>query len=128
MKRLSGTALQSEDGLSSGKRGRARKLVNAVLFGIMTACLPMSTQAGAQDWSGHGFDAGNGSFNPPESTISPSTVGQLTPKWTFTTGGDVSARAAVVNGVVYFPDWGGNLWAIDARTGKEIWGEKLSSY
>jgi polyvinyl alcohol dehydrogenase (cytochrome) len=38
--------------------------------------------------------------------MSPTTIGKLKPKWIFTTGGDVSARAAVVNGVVYFPDWG----------------------
>jgi len=24
-------------------------------------------------------------------------------------------------GVVYFPDWGGNLWALNARRGKAIW-------
>jgi len=126
--RINGIALQSEDGLSSGKRERALKLVNAVLLGIMTACLLMSAQAGAQDWSAHGFDAGNSSFNPYELTIAPWTVGQLKPKWTFTTGGDVSARAAVANGVVYFPDWGGNLWALDAHTGKKIWGNQLSSY
>ncbi len=40
----------------------------------------------------------------------------------------VSARPAVVSGVVYFPDWGGYLWAVNAATGKEIWGTKLSSY
>jgi polyvinyl alcohol dehydrogenase (cytochrome) len=52
----------------------------------------------------------------------------LKTKWTFTTGGDVSARAAVANGVVYFPDWGGNLWALDAGSGKLVWGHKLSDY
>jgi polyvinyl alcohol dehydrogenase (cytochrome) len=50
------------------------------------------------------------------------------PKWTFTTGGDVSARAAVVNGVVYFPDWGGNLWALNRSNGKVIWSHQLSDY
>ena len=54
-------------------------------------------------------------------------------KWTFTTGGDVSARAAVVNGIVYFPDWGppssgSNLWAVNANTGKLVWGHQLSDY
>ena len=53
---------------------------------------------------------------------------KLKVKWTFTTGGDVSARAAVVKGQVYFPDWGGNLWALDAKTGTKVWGGQLSNY
>jgi polyvinyl alcohol dehydrogenase (cytochrome) len=55
-------------------------------------------------------------------------VSKLTLKWTFDTGGDVSARAAVVGGRAYFPDWGGNLWAIDTKTGRKIWGHQLSDY
>jgi len=44
-----------------------------------------------------------------------------------TTGGDVSARAAVVGGAVYFPDFGGNLWALHADTGAVIWQVQLST-
>ena len=55
-------------------------------------------------------------------------VKQLKPKWIFTTGGDVSARAAVVDGVAYFPDWGGNLWAVNAKKGTQVWGHQLSDY
>jgi polyvinyl alcohol dehydrogenase (cytochrome) len=54
--------------------------------------------------------------------------GKLKLKWTFTTGGDVSARAAVVNDVAYFPDWGGNIWAVGAGNGKLLWGHQLSDY
>jgi polyvinyl alcohol dehydrogenase (cytochrome) len=38
------------------------------------------------------------------------------------------ARAAVVNGVVYFPDWGGNIWAVNANNGHLVWGHQLSDY
>ncbi len=55
-------------------------------------------------------------------------VGKLKVKWAFTTGGDVSARAAVVDGRAYFPDWGGNLWAVDVRNGSKAWGHQLSDY
>ena len=55
-------------------------------------------------------------------------VGKLKVKWAFTTGGDVSARAAVVDGRAYFPDWGGNLWAVDTRNGSKAWGHALSDY
>jgi hypothetical protein len=48
--------------------------------------------------------------------MSPTTIGNLKSKWIFTTRGDVSARAAVVNGLVYFPDWGGNIWCGERKT------------
>jgi polyvinyl alcohol dehydrogenase (cytochrome) len=63
-----------------------------------------------------------------DTAISTSTASQLKTKWTFTTGGDVSARAAVVSGVAYFPDWGGNIWAVNTSSGKKIWSHKLSDY
>jgi polyvinyl alcohol dehydrogenase (cytochrome) len=55
-------------------------------------------------------------------------VSKLALKWTFTTGGDVSARAAVVDDVAYFPDWGGNLWAVNTKNGTKRWGHQLSDY
>ena len=55
-------------------------------------------------------------------------VGKLKLKWSFTTGGDVSARAAVVDGRAYFPDWGGNLWAVNVKNGTKAWGHQLSDY
>ena len=49
-------------------------------------------------------------------------------KWVATTTGDVSATPAVVNGVVYFGDFGGMLWALDAETGDVIWSRIVSDY
>ena len=42
--------------------------------------------------------------------------------------GDVSATPAVVNGVVYVPDWGGYISAIRASDGHVIWRRLISSY
>ena len=124
--RLSALSGFSQDELAPRKAGRVLKLRAATLVAV--AGLLMSTGSFAQDWGAHGFDGGNGSFNPYESSINTHNVGKLAPKWIFTTGGDVSARAAVVQGVAYFPDWGGNLWAVDANRGTKIWGVQLSSY
>jgi polyvinyl alcohol dehydrogenase (cytochrome) len=55
-------------------------------------------------------------------------VDRLKVKWIFTTGGEVSARPAVVDDTVYVPDWGGNLWAVDTEKGKLKWGHQLSDY
>jgi polyvinyl alcohol dehydrogenase (cytochrome) len=56
-----------------------------------------------------------------------------------TSAGDVSATPAVVegdglkggrgpSGAVYFPDWGGKLWKVDARTGTVMWSRSISDY
>jgi polyvinyl alcohol dehydrogenase (cytochrome) len=79
-------------------------------------------------WPMFGQNEQNTASNDEERKISISNVGTLAPKWVATTGGDVSARAAVVDGTVYFPDWGGNLWALDADTGAVIWQHQLSDY
>ena len=73
---------------------------------------------------------GQNTANTASVTTGPSTqtVANLKVNWTFTTGGDVSARAAVVNNVAYFPDWGGNIWAVNATTGTLVWGHQLSDY
>ena len=90
----------------------------AVAAGL--SCLCCFDGAFAQSsWSMFGQNIENTASNT--SDISAKNVNKLQPKWTFTTGGDVSARAAVVNGVAYFPDWQGNLYAVNASTGKQIW-------
>ena len=54
--------------------------------------------------------------------ITPDNVHQLTLAWSFQTGqtGGVKASPLLVNGVIYvtMPD---NIWAVDARSGRQIW-------
>jgi polyvinyl alcohol dehydrogenase (cytochrome) len=67
---------------------------------------------------------------PLESTINPQNVSHLKPKWTFTMNGNLgeSATPTVADGVVYFPDWNGYLYAVSAQTGRAIWEKKISAY
>jgi polyvinyl alcohol dehydrogenase (cytochrome) len=69
----------------------------------------------------------NNTAAAPFTNISSGNVRALKPKWVFTTAGDVSARAAVVNGVAYFPDWGGYINAVNAGTGQVIWQKSILS-
>ena len=78
-------------------------------------------------WSFAGNDATNSRTQSAETTISSSNVGQLAVKWTAPTHGDVSATPTVANGVVYFPDWGGYINAVNAQTGALIWQKQLSA-
>ena len=90
------------------------------------AILPLA--ASAADWPMFGMTVHNLADNPGETVITSRNAPKLAPKWVATTGGDVSARAAVVHGIAYFPDWGGNFWALDTNTGKPIWHRALTQY
>jgi polyvinyl alcohol dehydrogenase (cytochrome) len=97
------------------------------LSGVCVALLVMSLPAMAGEWPMFGQNISNTSASH-DPRISPDNVSRLKPRWVATLGGDISARAAVVDGVVYVPDWGGNISAIDAQTGKTLWTHPLSYY
>jgi polyvinyl alcohol dehydrogenase (cytochrome) len=78
-------------------------------------------------WLFAGNDVTNSRTQPAETKISSNSVGNLAVKWTFTDHGDVSATPTVANGVVYFPDWGGYINAVNAQTGALIWQKQLSA-
>ena len=93
---------------------------------LWTAQPTSTTAAPPADWPMFGQNLSNTATTAPGTGVRDPR--RLKVKWTFTTGGDVSARAAVVGGVVYFPDWGGNLHAVNANNGKSIWSHPLSDY
>src|SRR6266540_1295177 len=101
---------------------------------IATALLSALTVAqavagdGNKDWISIGHDPENSRNQPFERDIGPSNVNRLAPLWIATTAGDVSATPAVSKGAVYFPDWGGKLWKLDAETGGVIWSHSISEY
>jgi polyvinyl alcohol dehydrogenase (cytochrome) len=102
-----------------------------VLAGALVAILFVSgtvLAAGASGWPSAGHDLQNTRYQNTESKIKPSNAGSLTPRWVFTTGGDVSATPAVDDTAVYFPDWAGNLFALDRNTGAQIWSHQISEY
>jgi polyvinyl alcohol dehydrogenase (cytochrome) len=74
-----------------------------------------------------GNEVTNSRTQSAETKISSSNVGQLAVKWTAPTHGDVSATPTVANGVVYFPDWGGYINAVNAQTGAVIWQKQLNA-
>jgi polyvinyl alcohol dehydrogenase (cytochrome) len=90
---------------------------------LASALLIHATGALAADWPMFGQNLQNTARG---SNLT--DVAQLKVKWTFTTGGDISARAAVVDGVAYFPDWAGNLYAVKTSNGQLIWSHQLSDY
>src|SRR6266436_3196473 len=87
-----------------------------------------SDESGAGQWRIAGQNLSNTWSQPAEHSISPANVKYLTTKWVFTTGGDVSATPTVDGDAVYFPDWGGNLFAVQKENGRLIWSHKISDY
>src|SRR5438046_1465157 len=111
-------------------RSRARlsriTLVVALLVALAGAAQTLATVGGGPDWGMIGNDSTNSRNQPLEHDISPATVHGLAQKWVATTKGDVSATPAVVNGAVYFGDFGGMLWKLDSKTGDVIWSHSVS--
>jgi polyvinyl alcohol dehydrogenase (cytochrome) len=93
--------------------------------------LALGSQAlgnGGASWPTIGQSAANGRDQADEHAISNLNVAQLSLKWTATTTGDVSATPAVAGGAVYFGDFGGTLWKLDANTGAVIWSHAVPAY
>ena len=68
-----------------------------------------------------GYDTSNTRYNAAEKSIGVGNVGRLGVKWKLSTAGDVSATPAVEDGWVYVPDFAGNLYSVNARTGAVRW-------
>ncbi len=64
----------------------------------------------------------SGQRHSPLTQITPANVQELTLAWAFQTGqpAEIKSSPIVVNGILYFstPD---NVWAVDARTGAQVW-------
>src|SRR5258707_3525216 len=108
-------------------------LSTIVLTTLLLSTLELSAQNRSPEsrsgqWRIAGQNLSNSWSQPAEHSISPANVNGLTPKWVFTTGADVSATPTVDGNAVYFPDWGGNLFAVEKESGRLIWSHKISDY
>jgi alcohol dehydrogenase (cytochrome c) len=65
-----------------------------------------------------------GQRHSPLKEITPANAAQLAPQWTFQTGGvqgQFEATPVLLNGVIYMTGPMNYAWALDAKTGKQIW-------
>jgi polyvinyl alcohol dehydrogenase (cytochrome) len=103
-------------------------LTLTVLYASGLSAQNRSHESRSGQWRIAGQNLNNTWSQPAEHSISPVNVKGLSPKWVFTTGGDVSATPTVDGDAVYFPDWGGNLFAVEKDSGRLIWSHKISDY
>jgi polyvinyl alcohol dehydrogenase (cytochrome) len=103
----------------------------ALACGLLLTATPLALADDGEDtdnaWTMGGQKLNNWR-NQDRAKLSAENVAKLTAKWTFTTGGDVSATPAVANGTVYFPDLAGDFYAVDAKTGSLKWKSAVSDW
>jgi polyvinyl alcohol dehydrogenase (cytochrome) len=103
-------------------------LVSILLLVAGLSAQSQSPESKSGQWRIAGQNLNNSWSQPTEHSISPANVKELKLKWMFTTDGDVSATPTVDGDAVYFPDWGGNLFAVKKSSGALIWSHKISEY
>src|SRR5437016_9417285 len=92
-------------------------LISVLLLVSALSAQSQSDRSRSGQWRIAGQNLNNTWSQPAEHSISPTNVQNLITKWVFTTGGDVSATPTVADDAVYFPDWGGNLFAVKKNDG-----------
>src|SRR4051812_16800664 len=109
--------------------GRHIAITAALIAGGIVSQRALATPISAwfAGWTMGGHDIAGTRSNPFEHELRVSNAGSLAVKWTATTG-DVSATPAVQGNAVYFPDWDGNFWKLDARSGRVIWQRSIPDY
>jgi len=104
---------------------RLRAVVGVAMVSGIT--LLLTSMAYGQGWPMGGQNLQN-SRSQSVTTISPQNVGTLTEKWVFTTKGNVSATPAVYDGTVYFPDFAGYFYAVNASNGVLRWSRRVAHW
>jgi len=118
---------------ANGHRDQVNKAVAAVFLLVSATLalssfgyLPLVTQrpvhaaSPSQDWTSFIFDNNNSRYQA-SSTVTSANVNTLTLKWMFATDYSVTSTPLVENGVVYFADWDGNVYAVNLANGNLVW-------
>jgi alcohol dehydrogenase (cytochrome c) len=103
-------------------------VISSVALAAQTTTPAVSSQDlldGLKDptrWLTYGGDY-SGQRHSPLTQITPENVNQLAAQWTFQTGtlGTFQTTPVVLDGVLYVTGFNNNAWAIDARSGRQIW-------
>lgn len=99
-----------------------------VLWSSMSGATPAvwrSTHPGS-NWPLYGFDHWNSRHNGADGYITRTNVGTLRPVWSKGGLEGVAGTPAVFDGVAYFADLTGTLWAVEVSSGQVLWQTKVA--
>lgn len=91
-----------------------------MLASLIASALVASAPVAA-NWPQPGMDQTHVGYNKLEATLGVHNVGRLAKRWAFPTGGQISAPIVVADGVAFVNSADGYLYAVNARTGVQIW-------
>jgi len=77
-------------------------------------------------WNNHGKDIFNTRYDSENEFINSRNVDRIINTWNFTASSYISGTPSIREGVVYFCDFGGYLFAINSLSGNLIWKYKIS--
>ncbi len=108
---------------------KAGKIFAVAVMAVMLGLPLMAAVPNNAYWQMSGQSRTNWRYQPMENIISKSNAANLQVKFKVANSGgaDVSATPSVSDGIVYFPDWAGNLNSVDAVSGAVNWSVNLSS-
>src|ERR1039457_578649 len=104
-------------------RNHTHMRLRAIL--IAPCLLAVATLAYAQDWPMYLGDLSHDSSRPGETTIYPGNAAQLRQLWKTTVAATVSSGTTVSGGSLYFGDWSGGFYSLNALTGAARWNQYL---
>lgn len=131
------SALVLAAGLLCGSISKEKtvSIKTAICLGILLASAPLLTAqrvtpsanppcggrstTGFANWPQFQSDPCHTGYNANEFILSPVNVGNIAAGWQGSTGG--SSSPAVVNGVAYIGSFDGNVYALNASTGAQLW-------
>lgn len=73
------------------------------------------------EWPFYGHDFSQTRTNIAETTITRDNVSKLAKVWEIPELVGVTGTPAVVDGIAYFADWKGQVWAVRAASGDKVW-------
>lgn len=80
-----------------------------------------TAEHGGRQWPVYGHDLAQTRTNVAPSRLSAKTVAELAKAWEIPDLVGVTGTPAVVDGIAYFADWKGQVWAVRAGTGDKVW-------
>jgi len=98
---------------STGLMARAQGITGKDILGGLADTRRWLTYSG--DYSGR--------RHSPLDQITPGNASRLAPQWTCQTNvlGKFEATPLVIDGVMYATGWDNHVWALDAKTGRQLW-------